>query len=171
MAAVQALKIEGLKMKTSNIQMEVIQSRQEKMDKLPTILGYRVRYTFTVLVENNSPEKLAQGAGRVLETALENGANAVQQIEIFKKDTTEIRREALSKATAEALANARALARGADKSIVDILGINGTPEYSYRQSNPTYNTAQPAVFGDGASPVVAGDVEVTCRVNVTCLHD
>jgi uncharacterized protein YggE len=174
---VKALNIPDLKMKTANVQTVVIQSRVEKEDKLPRILGYRVSNSFTVLIQNKDRVKLSQAAGQVLDSALENGANSVQQIEFFKQDMNDLRRDVLTRATEDAINNARALAKGAGKNIVDVILVSNAAESFY---NPSYNVTslqnafQPGGFGgaEGTSTtVVAGDLEVTCRVNVTCVHD
>src|SRR5437763_51334 len=49
-AAIQGKKIPDLKMKSTNVQINVIHSTDDKLKKLPVVLGYRVTYTFTVLV-------------------------------------------------------------------------------------------------------------------------
>jgi hypothetical protein len=171
MEAVLALKIPNLKMKTSDISVELVQSHRSE-DKLPQILGYRVTNSFTVLVTDKDVEKMNANAGKVLDTALENGANIVQQIMFFKQDNIEAKREALAKAVQEAEANAHAIARGANVLIKDTIALNGQPEYHYYYRNPMQNTAQVAFGGEGGgeTPLVAGDLEVTCTVNVTCTY-
>jgi uncharacterized protein YggE len=169
LAALHGLKIADLKMKSTNVQMDVIQSKEEKITtKLPEILGYRVTYTFTVLVSNDDPQKLAGQASQVLDTALESGANAVQQITFFRDDLTDARRQALTKATADAVANAKALVAGDNRTLTDLINIDGEPQYSQSYNNPMSNTMQPQDPAGGAVSLVAGEVEVTCRVCVTC---
>jgi uncharacterized protein len=166
--AIQGLRIADLKMKSTNVEMDVVHSKPEKQDILPVILGYRVTYTFTVLVAGEDTEKLASAAAKVLDTALENGANTLQQIVFFRDDLTEIRRQTLTKATEDAVANAQALAAGAKRTVADILNIDSNPEHSFTAvHNPMSNSilAQPAP--GNSTELVAGDVEVTCRVSVT----
>jgi uncharacterized protein YggE len=74
-----ALKIPDLQFKSSDVQVDQIQSKAEN-DKLPAILGYRITNTFTVLVHNTNPDKLGELTGQVLDTALESGANAVNNV-------------------------------------------------------------------------------------------
>jgi uncharacterized protein len=165
--AIQGLRIADLKMKSTDVEMDVVRSKPEKQDVLPVILGYRVTYTFTVLVSGEDPEKLAGVAAKVLDAALENGANSLQRIVFFRDDLTEVRRQALTKATEDAVANAHALAAGAKRTVADILNIDANPEYSLSPVNPMSNSmlAQPAPGTN--TELVAGDVEVTCRVSVT----
>jgi uncharacterized protein YggE len=164
-AAIVGKKIPELKMKSTNVQMDVLHSKDDKHMKLPEVLGYRVTYTFTVLVASDDPQKLSSYASKVLDTALENGANAVQQITFFCDDLTEARREALTNATAAAMANAKALAAGDKRTVTDLINIDSNPEYSIPYN--MQNTMQPNAKVADATELVAGDVELTCRVNIT----
>ena len=60
------------------------------------------------LVQNQEPEKLSALTNQVLDTALDSGANIVEQVVFFKQDDRDARREALSKAVQDATANAEA---------------------------------------------------------------
>lgn len=166
-AAIQGKKIVDLKMKSTDVRMDVIHSKDDKQNKLPEVLGYRVTYTFTVLVSEDDTQKLSSLAVQVLDTALTNGANAVQQITFFRDDLTEARRQALTKATADAVANAKALAAGDNRTLTDVIDINGNPEYHAPYAN---NSFQKQVLGGDSTELVAGDVEVTCRVSITCTY-
>jgi uncharacterized protein YggE len=170
MDALKGLQIPNLKMKSDNITVSEVFERRPADDQLPRIIGYRVSHHFTTLVENEDPAKLSEFAGRVLDTALTNGANSLQQVMIFRKDMTAVRREALTKAVEDALANARALAAGANKTIQETTAITGEPQYYYPASNVRLqNTIQVAPgAGDEGTPVMAGELEITCRVNLTC---
>lgn len=171
MDALVALKIPNLKSKTANVHVELIQSRARDELKLPETLGYRVTQSFTVLVKEDDREKLGALAGKVLDTALENGANLVDRIVFFKEDETEVKRQAMTKAVEEAIANARAIAAGGKATIVDTVAMDGQPEY-YWGGSALSNTAQiGGLGGRGAeSQLIAGDIEVTCRVSVTCTY-
>lgn len=168
--AIQSLKIPNLKMKTSDVTVELVQSRRSR-DQLPETQGYQLTNAFTVLVTDTDPEKLGVLASRVLDAALENGANNIQHIMFFKQDQAESRREALSKAVQAAEANARALASGANVVIKDTITISGQPQFDYYYGNRMQNAAQVAIGGDvGDTPLVAGDIEITCTVSVTCTY-
>jgi uncharacterized protein YggE len=168
-AAIQGLKITDLKMKSTNVQMDVIHAKQEKQTTLPEVLGYRVNYTFTVLLSGNETDKLSAAAAKVLDTALENGANTLEQIVFFRDDLTDARREALTLATKDAVANAGALATGAGRKLADIISIDSNPEYG--QVNTMSNNSDLWQRPGGTSTeLVAGDVEVTCRVTVTATY-
>ncbi|HEV3079172.1 MAG TPA: SIMPL domain-containing protein [Gemmataceae bacterium] len=167
--ALKALHIPDLKMKTANVNVELLQA-QHNQATLPEILGYHVTNSFTVLVQNGDAVKLSADASRILDTVLENGANQIQQIVFFKQNETAIRREALTKAVQEALANARALAAGGNVDLKETITIDGQPEYYYGGRMQMQTNAAFVGGGDGETPIVAGDLEITCRVGVTCAY-
>ena len=170
--ALRALNLPDLKMKTADINVQVVYERQQDELHLPKILGYQVTNSFTALVKDKDSVRLGANASRVLDTALENGANLVQQIVAFREDEAEIRREGLSKAVEAALANANAIAAGAKVKIKDTFALQGQPEYTYGQGQCGL-TNRIVVGGDGAAgetPVIVGDLEVAIRVSVTCTY-
>jgi hypothetical protein len=169
--ALTALKIPDMKMKTSDINIELVQAQPTSPTTLPPVLGYRVTNSFTVLVQDNDSAKLSANASRILDTALENGANFVQQIVAFRHDDAEIKQKALSSAVEAALANARAIAAGAKVQILDTFAINGEPEYSFgRGQCGLTNQLVVGGAGEGATPVIVGDLEITIRVSVSCTY-
>jgi uncharacterized protein len=172
MDALKGLQVPSLKMKSDNITVSEVLERQPAADQLARVIGYRVSHHFTTLVENEDPAKLSEYAGKLLDTALSNGANSLQQVMIFRKDMTTFRRETLTKAVEDALANARALAAGANKTVQQATTIVGEPQYYYlgghtRLQNSIQQVPVGGEGGDG-TPVMAGELEITCRVNLTC---
>ena len=169
--ALKALNIPDLKMKTADINVQVIYEQQRGGLHLPAILGYQVTNSFTALVHDKDSVRLGTNASRVLDTALENGANSVQQIVAFRENEDDVRREGLSKAVEAALANAEAIAKGAKVRIKDTFTLQGQPEYSYGPGQcGLTNTVVVAGAGAGETPVIVGDLEVTIRVSVTCTY-
>ena len=167
--ALHGLKIPNLRMKTADVTVS-LEKTHRREDRLPEILGYKVTHTFTVLIQDADVDKLGATARRVLDTALEHGANIVEHISFFRQDDKEARREALAKAVEDALANAKALAGGAKVQLRDPITIHGQPDYSsgrYNDNRSQNVMAQPG--GDGAT-MVAGDLVVTCSVSVTCSY-
>jgi uncharacterized protein len=170
-AALNALRIPDLKMKTADINVDLVQSGQSDATKLPEVLGYRVTNSFSVLVQDRDAAKLSQNASRVLDTALENGANFVQRMVAFRHDDAEIKRDGLTKAVEDALANARAIAAGAKVHVSGTFALNGQPEYYYGQGQcGLTNTLVAGGEGVGDTPVIVGDLEITIRVSVTCTY-
>ncbi len=175
MAALTALKIPDLKSKTSDVQVEILYGRTDGQ-QLPPITGYRVTTSFTVLIQTDDRAKLGSQAARVLDAALENGANTVQQITFLRKEgLTEARRKALTQAVEDALANARAMAAGAKKDNVQVISIDGEPQYRpwpYGSRNAMVQAVNVAIpqGGESDAALVVGDLEVTCTVRVTCSY-
>ena len=170
-AALNALRIPDLKMKTADINVDLVQSQQSDVTKVPEILGYRLTNSFSVLVLDKDTTRLSANAGRVLDTALENGANFVQRMVAFRHDDAEIKRDGLTKAVEDALANAQAIATGAKVRISGTFALNGQPEYQFGfgQCGLT-TTLQAGGEGVGNTPVIVGDLEITIRVSVTCTY-
>ena len=166
-----ALQIPNLKMKTADINVDLVQSSQSDPTRLPELLGYRVTNSFSVLVQDNDSAKLSQNASRVLDTALENGANFVQRMVAFRHDDAAIKREGLTKAVEDALDNARAIAAGAKVRVSGTFALNGQPEYYYGQGQcGLTNTLVVGGEGVGDTPVIVGDLEITIRVSVICTY-
>jgi uncharacterized protein YggE len=162
LAAIEDLKIPELKMKSTNVQMNAVHAKTDKSTDLPEIIGYRVYYTFTVLISTEDRIKLAAAAGKVLDTALEKGANSLEQVVFFRDDLTEFKRQALTKATEDAVANAKALAAGAKRAVIDVIAIDDHPAYTYTSVSNT------AVGGaDERRELIVGNLEVTCNVRIT----
>jgi uncharacterized protein YggE len=170
MSAIDALKIGGLKITTRTVEMNPIHSKQKDGTKLPTILGYQCLQAFSVLVQSDDVDKLAASASRVLDTALENGANSVDKIEFFRSELTDLKREALTKASEDALGNATAVVGGAKRKLADVLVMDicsyGTP---ISVGGFNFNGGQAGQRG-WEQTIVAGTVQVTCKVKLTCLH-
>jgi uncharacterized protein YggE len=169
--ALKSLRIPDLKMKTSAINVELVYSQSRDLTQLPEVLGYRVTNSFSALVTDSDSTRLSANASRVLDTALESGANFVQQIVAFKQDEAEIKRQGMTSAVEDALANARAIADGAKVKILGTFSLNGQPEYTYGPGQcGLSNTLVVGGTAAGETPVIVGDLEITVRVNVTCTY-
>jgi uncharacterized protein YggE len=168
-----ALKIDGLKMKSDNVSVTLVYDSHTP-HLLPKILGYKVTHSFTALITNEDPVKLSEGASKMVDASLEAGANAIEQVVFFRRQTNELRREALTKAVEDAMANARALAAGAKKMIIEPITIAGEPRYHFPATNQRFQNAinfdMPGGGDEGPTPLVAGELEITCTVNVTCRY-
>jgi uncharacterized protein YggE len=167
--ALAALKIPHLKMKTTDVSIDPEYTRAT--DKQSAVItGYRVTNQVTVLVCDTDVERLAAHAARVLDTALEQGVNVVSRISFFKEDDAAIRRELRTKAVQAAVVNAEALTAGIKAHVTDTLSITDTPAVTFGDNR--YNVMQNALPAGGGpeSQFVAGDLVITCRVDVTCSY-
>jgi len=166
--ALKNLHIKDLKMKTSNVNVDLLQSHPG--EAISQIVGFRLTNSFTVLITDQDAAGLSSKASQVLDTALEAGANQVQQIVFFVRNEEEVTRQALTKAVEDALANAQALAAGAKVTIRDTVAISGQPEYYRYGGQMTQNSMPVGGLGGSETPVVAGDLEISCRVNIECRY-
>jgi hypothetical protein len=66
----------------------------------------------------------------------------------------------------DGVANARALAAGVKRGVTDTLRIDGQPQVSYEGG--LRSNVQVAAPAEGGTTFVAGDVQITCNVTVTC---
>ncbi|MGV3723364.1 MAG: SIMPL domain-containing protein [Actinomycetota bacterium] len=167
-AALTGLKIPDLKMKSTNLTVELVHVDGD--GRAPKVVGYRVTNTFTALVTSSDSEKLGPLASRALDAALENGANIVQQVVFFQEDRADAKRQALVKAVRDARENAGALAEGAGRTVTDVISIVGEPEYAFGGQVQMMNAVQSDAGGGESTSLMAGEQEVTCRVNVTCTY-
>jgi uncharacterized protein YggE len=173
MKALADLKIDGLKSKSDNINVQQLVDRNDGR-QLPRVIGYHVTNSFTVLVENEDRAKLGTDASRVLDTVLENGGTGVSQITFFKKgaEAEKLRRQAMTKAVEDALANGRAVLAGMNRNKLEPLTVSVTPR-SYYPDNRQQNTLQGDFRGGGedtSTALVAGDLEIRCDVSLTCRY-
>jgi hypothetical protein len=105
-----------------------------------------------------------------LDTALENGANQVEQITFFRENPEEAKRTALRKAVEEARLNADAMAAGAGKKVLDVLTLNAQPEYQLFDYTRMTNSVQSAAVSGDSTSLMAGEQEITCVVNATYVY-
>jgi uncharacterized protein YggE len=197
--ALQALKIPELKIATTNDNMEAVifhdENQPVNQPAVPAVLGFRVAQTFVVTAQGDDVARLREIARKVVDAAVENGANTAPagndrdemmmmrfrmgrfpgggggqlsvgpRVDYFKEDVTEARRQALTKAAEEALARAKALARGAEVKVREISddadGYAERYEAYYRsQGMPPEHTLE-----EGADHYL-----ILCRVRVVCTY-
>jgi uncharacterized protein YggE len=167
MESLAAQKIPDLYTKTSAMDLSVVWEEKDRT----RIKGYTITNAFTVRVVNNDPAKLGELAAKIMDVALEAGANGVDQVRFFKADDSADRREALKKAVVAARANADAMAGAADVQIAGPITISGQPQYFFR--GDMYNNTQVQSMGprgggdDSGSSLTPGDIELECTVNAT----
>ncbi len=188
---IAALKIPGLKVSVASEEMEP--QWQPDVAGLgglgggqPVLLGYQARSSIAIVIKGDDVPKLREAGRRVLDSAIENGAQTPSSVdanpfermrvnwraargiggyaeqgrsavELVKEDTTETRRKALTLAAQDAIANAKALAGGAE---VRVLQLTTTSE-GYEAQLAEYFAAQPDSDGN---------IEVTCRVQIVCTY-
>ena len=160
--ALVALKLADVKARTTDSNVSVKFDRDDRH-----IVGYEVGQSFTVLLKDEDPEKLAATAQRVLDTGLKNGVNYGGFIEFFKADNAELRRRAMSQAVEDAFANAQAYAAGAKVKIAEVVEI--ATDDSYDEGFQFGGGGQGGGLG-GKGNVLAGEWKVSARVRIVCRY-
>lgn len=130
---------------------------EEKGQKAPAIVGYRVSHTLTATMDDMTK------IGAVIDTALSAGANQILGISFKKRDDTQLKTKALQEAVKEATAKAAAIADASGKKLGKIVTVqeNGVsvhlPEYTQRYM----------LKADGApTPILPGSIRVNGAVSM-----
>jgi uncharacterized protein YggE len=124
--------------------------------------GYLARNIVEVRVDDLG--KLAD----VLDASVSSGATSIHGLQFDLKQRTEMEREALTRAVADAMAKATAAAAGAKRSVDRVLRIDETMQ------GPIMRPTEAATFrmatADAAppqTPVAEGEIEIRAQVTVT----
>jgi uncharacterized protein YggE len=162
--AILALKLADLKTRTTDTRVSIHHQRDEPYK----ITGYEVGHSFTMLVKESDPEKLGIAAGRILDAGLKNGVNRDGSIEFFKENDADMRRQAMSEAVEDALANAKAHAAGANVKVLDVVEIDGSLE----RFEPSGFGSQlgGGRYNETSISVSAGAWNVSRRVRIVCRY-
>ena len=169
--ALGKLNLPDLRSKTLDVTVSPVYSKRKDEDDVQHLVGYEVTHSFTVLITETKQDRLNAAAGRVLDTALENGVNSTQSVSFFKANIVEMKHVAMGKAVEDAIANARAYAGGAKLKIGNVVFIGGDGHNSHPSH---WGGQQGMVSRRGSSTIgmetsfVTGKSEVTCTVRITC---
>lgn len=124
----------------------------------PSINGYEVRNTLLI----HSADIGA--AGKLIDVSNQAGANTIDDIHFALSDPRIYSDEAVSLALANAVHDAKVIAKEADVTLVQILSIN--VDHSSAAPMPvTMYMAKGAGF-ENSPPIEAGDVTLTARVSI-----
>jgi len=101
------------------------------------------------------------GAGSLIDAAVDAGANTVYGPSLSRSDADELYRDALEKAVADAKERGEVLAKAAGRSIGRVTAIveSGSPAIPY--------AAKDAMAAREATPIVSGPQETSATVSVT----
>lgn len=162
--ALKALNIPGLKLETRNVSVNPLYDYQN--NKLPKLIGYQVSNSLSATVTKAPTESLGEIGGKIVDTALNAGANRVGGLNFYLDNMSEIRQQALEAAVRDAHANAEAMARAAGVGINGLHSLEGSPQFgSFPRPVPMYAMKAAGVEADTAStPVEAGETTVTSDV-------
>jgi uncharacterized protein YggE len=166
-SALKALNIPNLKLETQGLNVYPVQEYQK--DKLPKVVGYQVSNGLVVTVTGATPDVLGEYGSRIVDTALNSGANHVDGLNFFLNDPTPARNQALSLAVKDARRNADVMAKAADINIVGVYSMEGNAQFgSFPRPVPMYamKSRMAVAEADSAPPVETGETTVTSDVTV-----
>lgn len=194
LAAIRGVKAEGMIISTQSFQVRPVLKPLKKDDDpyahgpeaeiARETIGYSVSNSVGVEV-NGPPEQVVPVISRVIDVAVRHGATNVSNPQFLKVDTGSAYREALEKATRDAMQNAEALARGLGVKIssyryVGMFPEPGMEEYygpgiaylsSGRGGNDMGGPGAPGGPGGGPpTPVEAKTIVVDAQVYVTAVY-
>lgn len=169
-AAILSLKLPDLKTKTTDVSVSKVYAKRKDADSPRPVIGYEVTHEFTILIKESSVSRLNASAGRVLDTAIENGVDSTRSISFFKQDTAELKRLAMKQAVENAIANAEAYASGAKVKSVRVAGINGggADAVSSRFQGQQGQQGGWNMTRGLSTSFLAGKAQITCEVRVLC---
>lgn len=136
-------------------------TRWDPKEQQYTELGYEQRTTLKLTVRDLTK------VGTILDTAIANGANSVQDISFELQPATQTRykEQALTDATRVAVQKARILARAADAELGRVTSVS---ENSYNYVPYVYNTRDVAEKGaDASTPINPQKVSISVSVTVS----
>ncbi len=165
-AALKGLNIPNLKLETQNLQVYPLQGEYQK-DRLPKIIGYQVTNSLNVTVTGSSADHLGDYGSRIVDTALNAGANNVGGLNFYLTDVTTPRLQALALAVKDARRNADAMARAADVVITGLHSMEGSPQFGgYPRPMPMYSMKAGGAANEAAAstPVETGETVITSDV-------
>jgi uncharacterized protein len=161
--SIKDLDIRNIEIKTSGY--NVIPQRDYKV-RPPRIVGYEVRNSIDIKLEEYEPEKLSVYISEIIGLALEKGANNIQSIQTYIKNRSNYEKEALTKAVYEAKERAEVLAKAAGVKIKKIVSITTQP----LDATPrTFLARSPDVKMEANSPsppIEIGESSIRVHVNM-----
>jgi len=126
------------------------------------IKSYRVTNTLMITLKD------INRAGEIIDIGIANGANRVDGVTFTLSDEKqqELRADALTAAVAQARGDANAVAAALGKTIIDVKEVNiGSSYVPMRYAE--YDMVSSAGAAKVATPIQAGDVDVTATVSIT----
>ena len=130
-AIIEALKkanIPNLKLETQGVHIYPIRGEYQK-DKLPKTVGYQVTNNLNVKVEKADPARLGEYGSRIMDVALDAGANRVDGLNFYVENMAPARAKALEEAVVDARHNAESMAKAANITITGLHSMEGSPQF------------------------------------------
>ena len=127
-------------------------------DRRNEVTGYTVNNSVIVVVRD------IQLPGKVIDAALNNGANEINSLDFSASDTKAVRKVALLNAVQDARDKADIIAKGLGKRIVGIQNVSEST--GYIETRRFGGNMLMAVAKDAATPIAPGSLSLTANVHI-----
>lgn len=127
-------------------------------DRRNEVTGYTVNNSVIVVVRD------IKLTGKVIDAALNNGANEINSLDFSASDTKAVRKVALLNAVQDARDKADIIAKGLGKRIVGIQNISEST--GYIETRRFGGNMLRAVAKDAATPIAPGSLSLTANVHI-----
>ena len=164
--ALKALNLEALVLTTADYRM----TPQRDYDlSPPRIKGYEVANSITATLEGLAPDQLAVHVSEIIEKALEQGANRINQVQFYIKDRAPLENLALTRATREAITRAETLAAAAGIKLKRIVSLSTGPMQRPGPPPVFRSAGMKAETAAMAPPIEPGESRI--RVQVSLVYE
>lgn len=179
--AIRGLRIPGIDIGTSQLSVTPVIRRPQGQQQYPgpdaefrqEIIGYQVTNSATVRITGEG-EDLGRQVSRLMDTATTSGATSFSGPSFYRKETAAARQQALTQATQDAIAQAKALAAAAGVAIKGYSYIGMFPE---DEPQPPMPMMEPRMMtmamdrgGGPPTPVEVRDITIHMQVWVTATY-
>lgn len=127
-------------------------------DRRNEVTGYTVNNSVIVVVRD------IKLTGKVIDAALNNGANEINSLDFSASDTKAVRKVALLNAVQDARDKADIIAKGLGKRIVGIQNVSEST--GYIETRRFGGNMLMAVAKDAATPIAPGSLSLTANVHI-----
>ncbi len=157
--ATTRLGIDQERIQTSGVQLRPIYApRKPVSEKEPRIVAYRANYQISFRLAKISL------IGRVMDTALEKGANRLEGVRFRLHDDRAAREEALREAVKKASRKAEVMARALGVKLVELVGVEEIGGVAVPR--PYAEASRMMATSDAATPISPGQITVTAKVRL-----
>lgn len=157
--ALTALRIPGASLQTQTLQFSPIYS--EERNKPRKLTGYSATHRLSVTVLGATPNDLGDYASRIIDTALKSGANVIDDVDFFLRDTSAAQGRALDAAVQNARQNARSMAEAAKVRITRVYSLEESGGGGF---TPMRFRSEARIAGAEATPIETGEIVVSSNV-------
>lgn len=140
-----------------------LQPEYDWADGRQTLRGYVARNAIEVRIDDMTR------VGGVIDAAVAAGATQVTNVQFTLRDMGAAEREALTLASRDALARARAMAEGVGREVAKVLRLDESRANEPVPVMMRMDARQMAAEAAPPTPVAAGDIEVRSQVRLTAV--